>query len=308
MAHDHTMQQFDTLYQMMAAFPDEQTAIDHFTAIRWKDGAYCPLCGSTKVYHFSDKRTHKCGDCRKRFSIKVGTIFEDTKIELRKWMMAVWLVTSHTKGVASTQLAKDIGVTQKTAWFMLHRLRHAAATKSFNAPLSGEIAVDETAIGGKEKNKHASKRKHLGRGLIGKTIVMGMVQADGEVRAGVIDNADSKTLHSVIHAHVAPGSVVVTDQHRGYRNLSPTFDHKTVNHALGEYVKDGFTTNAVESLWALFKRQYHGTHHWISPKHLDRYIIEMTYRLNRRLMGEGERVNSLLENASGRLTYKDLIA
>ncbi len=119
-------QPFETLFQMMAAFPDEQAAIDHFTAIRWRDGAYCPLCGSTKVYHFSDQRTHKCGDCRKRFSIKVGTIFEDSKIELRKWMMAIWLITSHKKGIASTALAKDIGVTQKTAWLMLHRLRYAA--------------------------------------------------------------------------------------------------------------------------------------------------------------------------------------
>lgn len=301
-------QPFETLMQMMAAFPNEQAAVDHFTAIRWKNGAYCPTCGSTKIYHFSDKRTHKCGDCRKRFSIKVGTIFEDSKIELRKWMMAVWLVTSHKKGIASTQLAKDIGVTQKTAWFMLHRLRHAAATKSFNTPLRGEIAVDETAIGGLEKNKHASKRKHAGRGLIGKTIVMGLVEKGGEIRAGVIANVDSRTLHRVINAHVEPGSTVVTDQHRGYRGLSAEYDHQTVNHGIGEYVKDGFTTNSVESLWSLFKRQYHGTHHYISPKHLDRYIIEMTYRLNRRLMGEGERVNSLLENASGRLTYKELIA
>jgi transposase-like protein len=122
------IQQFDNLIQMMGAIPDEQTAIEHFTAIRWKAGAFCPHCGSLRVYHFSDKRTHKCGDCRKRFSIKVGTIFEDSKIPLRQWMLAVYLITAHKKGIASTQLAKDIGVTQKTAWFMLHRLRHAAQT------------------------------------------------------------------------------------------------------------------------------------------------------------------------------------
>ena len=120
------IKQFDNLMQMMAAFPDEQSAIDHLLAIRWADGAYCPHCGGTTVYHFSDDRTHKCGDCRKRFSIKVGTIFEDSKLPLRKWFMAIWLITSHKKGIASTQLAKDIGVTQKSAWFMLHRLRHAA--------------------------------------------------------------------------------------------------------------------------------------------------------------------------------------
>ena len=127
------------LMQMMAAFPDEQAAIDHFTSIRWKHGVFCPHCGSTKAYHFSDKRTHKCGNCRKRFSIKVGTIFEDSKVELRKWIMAIWLVSSHENGIASTQLAKDIGVTQKTAWFMLRRLRHAAQTRSFNRPLDSEV-------------------------------------------------------------------------------------------------------------------------------------------------------------------------
>ena len=137
------MKQFDTLMQLITALPDEQSAIDHFTAIRWSNGSYCSLCGSTKVYHFSDKRTHKCGDCRKRFSIKVGTIFEDSKIELRKWLMAIWLITSHKKGVASTTLAKDIGVTQKTAWFMLHRLRHAARTQSFNRPLDREVEIVE---------------------------------------------------------------------------------------------------------------------------------------------------------------------
>jgi transposase-like protein len=169
-------QQFETLIQMMSAFPDEQTAIDHLTAIRWKGGAFCPLCGSAKVYHFSDKRTHKCGDCRKRFSIKVGTIFEDSKIELRKWMMAIWLITAHKKGIASTQLAKDIGVTQKTAWFMLHRLRFAAQTKSFNRPLDGEVEADETFIGGKEKNKHAWQRTGGKQGGKGKVIVLGILE------------------------------------------------------------------------------------------------------------------------------------
>ena len=172
---------------MMAAFPDEQTAIDHFTAIRWAGGAYCPLCGSTKVYHFSDKRTHKCGDCRKRFSIKVGTIFEDSKIELRKWMMAVWLITSHKKGIASTTLAKDLGVTQKTAWFMLHRLRHAARTQSFNKPLDGEVEIDETYVGGKASNRHKGDPKN-GPGTSGKVAVIGALERGGNVVATVISN------------------------------------------------------------------------------------------------------------------------
>jgi transposase-like protein len=304
----NVIKQFASLYDLFEAFPDEQSCIDHLRSIRWANGAFCPHCGSTKVYDFSDKRTHKCGDCRQRFSIKVGTIFEDTKLPLRKWFAAIWLITSNRKGIASTQLARDLKITQKSAWFVLHRLRHAARTDSFNGPLSGEVGVDETAVGGLEKNKHAKDRKHAGRGAVGKTIVMGIVQKGGEVRAGVIDDVDGSTLKEIIRAHVSPGSVVVTDQWAGYIGLTKTYDHKTVNHTLGEYVSDGHTTNGVESFWALFKRQYHGTHHWISPKHMDAYIGEMSYRQNHRELGEGERVNDLLSQVDGRLTYKTLIA
>ena len=139
----------------MTLFVDEQAAVDYLTSLRWKNGKFCPHCGSVWLYHFADKRTHKCGDCRRRFSIKVGTIFEDSKIELCKWAMAIWLITSHKNGIASTQLSKDISVTQKTAWFMTHRLRNAIRTKSFNRPLSVEITGDNTSITSREKDKHA---------------------------------------------------------------------------------------------------------------------------------------------------------
>lgn len=303
------LKQFDNLIQMMAAFPDEQSAIDHFTAIRWKRGAFCPLCGSTKVYHFSDKRTHKCGDCRKRFSIKVGTIFEDSKIGLRQWFMAIWLITSHKKGIASTQLAKDIGVTQKTAWFMTHRLRHAAQTKSFNRPLDGEVEADETFIGGKEKNKHAWQRTGGKQGGAGKVAVLGMLERDGDLRAEVTPNLSARNVQSVIRENVAPGSALMTDEHGAFVGLSDTYYHHRVNHSAGEYVRDYcLHTNGIESVWALFKRQIVGTHHYLSPKHLSRYLGEMTWRFNHRDAGEGERVNRLLDQVGGRLTYKALIA
>lgn len=303
------MTEFNSLFQLMNAIPDEPAAIAHFTAIRWKDGAFCPHCGSTKIYHFGDKKTHKCGDCRQRFSIKVGTIFEDSKIPLRKWLMAIWLITSHKKGIASTQLARDIAVTQKTAWFMLHRLRHAATTKSFNAPLSGSVEADETFVGGKESNKHASKRLHKGRGGVGKAIVMGIIERNGELRAGTIENTKAETLQQVVRSHVAPGSNVYTDEAGGYRGLERDYHHHTVNHGSGEYVRHYHAhTNTIESVWALLKRQIIGIHHWVSPKHLSRYVDEMSWRYNRRAMAEGGRVNALIANSGGRLTYKALIA
>lgn len=302
--------EFKSLFDLMKVIPDEQAAVDHFTAIRWKDGAFCPLCGSTKVYHFSDKRTHKCGDCRKRFSIKVGTIFQDTKIPLQKWLMAVWLITSHKKGIASTTLARDIDVTQKTAWFMLHRLRAAATTESFNAPLDGVIEADETFVGGKEKNKHARDRKGGTQGGKGKAVVFGMLDRDGDLRT--IHTADqlAKTVQGLINAHVAPGSTVMTDEHASYVGLSSRYYHHRVNHSAGEYVRDYcIHTNGIESVWALLKRQIIGIHHVVSPKHLCRYLDEMTWRFNRREIEEGARLNDLLACADRNpVTYKALIA
>jgi transposase-like protein len=303
------IQQFDNLIQMMNAIPDEQTAIDHFTAIRWKAGAFCPYCGTTRVYHFSDRRTHKCGECRKRFSIKVGTIFEDSKIPLRQWLLAIYLITAHKKGIASTQLAKDIGVTQKTAWFMLHRLRHAAQTKSFNRPLSGEVETDETYIGGKEKNKHAWQRTGGKQGGAGKIAVLGILERGGELRAEVTPNLRARTVQEAIRNHVEQGSAVMTDEHGAFIGLERDYNHHRVKHSAGEYVRHFcLHTNGIESVWALFKRQIVGTHHWLSPKHLSRYLGEMTWRFNLRSLGEGERVNALLAQTAGRLTYKELIA
>ena len=302
------MKTYDTLLQVMAAFPDEQTAIDHFTAIRWKGGAFCPYCGSVRVYHFSNKRTHKCGDCRQRFSIKVGTIFEDSKIELRVWLVAIWLITSHKKGIASTTLARDLGVTQKTAWFMMQRLRYAIRTKSFNAPLDGDIEADEMYHGGKERNKHASKRTGGKQGGSGKIAVLGMLQRGGELRTAVADDKKGDTLLGIIKANVLPGSNLMTDSDRAFSRLGSTYNHGQVNHTIGEYVWGALHTNGIESVWALFKRQIIGTHHFLSAKHFGRYLGEMTWRFNERNTGEGNRVNALLALANGRLTYKELIA
>lgn len=309
--------EFASLYALFEAIPDEAAAIAHFTSIRWKNGAFCPYCGSVRVYHFGDKKTHKCGDCRQRFSIKVGTIFEDTKIQIRKWLAAIWLITSHKKGIASTQLARDIGVTQKTAWFMLHRLRHAARTRSFNRPMGGggnPVEVDETFIGGKAKNRplreRVENRADKGKkrsGIAGKAIVMGLLERGGDLRAGVIKSTSQDELESVVRHHVAEGATVYTDEHRGYRDLRNGYDHQTVAHAREEYARGPVSTNTLEGFWSLLKRQIYGIHHWVSVKHLDQYVAEATWRYMLRERPDGQRVTTLLAQTDGRLTYNMLI-
>jgi transposase-like protein len=308
--------EFASLYALFEAIPDEAAAVAHFRAIRWKNGAFCPYCGGVRVYDLKGGLRHKCGDCRLSFSIKVGTIFEDTKIPLRKWMAAIWLITTHKKGIASTTLSRDIGVTQKTAWFMLHRLRHAARTRSFNRPMGGEgvaVEVDETFVGGKSGNRplavrRAEKESGTRRsGIEGKTIVMGLLERGGELRAGVVADTTADSLETVVYDHVKEGAAVYTDEHRAYRHLGKGFRHETVAHAREEYARGPVHTNSIEGFWSLLKRQIYGIHHWVSPKHLDQYVGEATWRYMLREMAEGSRVTALLAQADGRLTYKMLI-
>jgi hypothetical protein len=299
---------FDSLYSLFDAFPDEQSCIDHLRAIRWRDGEFCPYCGGCRIYHFSDRKTFKCGDCRQRFSIKVGTIFEDTKLALRKWFAAIWMITNHPKGIASTTLAKDLKVTQKTAWFVLHRLRHAARTPSFNAPLKGTVEADTTFVGGKEKNRHSRDRKGGQQGGAGKEAVLGIIERNGELRATHINKEGDAADH--VKANVKRDAVLMTDEDRVFKSLKKDYVHLTVRHSMGEYVRGcGYIhTNTIESVWALLKRQIIGVHHWVSPKHLQRYVDEMTWRINRRDMKTAPRMNDMFAYVEGRLTYKALIA
>src|ERR1700722_12125376 len=260
--------QFKTLTDLMIAFQDPQTAIDHFKAIRWAGGMVCPYCDHDKAYTLSRKNMYRCADCRRNFSVTVGTIFEDTKLPLRIWFGAIWLITNHPKGIASTTLAKDLGITQKSAWFVLHRLRHAARTRSFNAPLTGVVEVDETYVGGKAINKHRGRSGTKG-GSADKTPVIGVVERGGEVIAKVLPVANKATMHEFIRATVDPNAeMLVTDSHPVYQRSMGYARHEIVNHQQGEFKRGDAHTNSIESIWALLKRQIIGTHHWVSSKHL----------------------------------------
>jgi transposase-like protein len=296
---------FDSLFDLLAAFPDEQSCLDHVRGIRWKDGEFCPHCGNTRIYHFSDKENFKCGDCRARFSIKVGTIFHDTKLPMRKWFMAIWMITNHPKGIASTTLAKDLKITQKTAWFVLHRIRHAARTRSFNMPLKGKIEIDETYVGGKAKNRHRGDR---GKGKVAQTPVIGAVERDGDVVARVLDQGVGTAQSFVDRVVAKDAELLVTDTHPSYQALHGYPQHQMVNHAQGEYVRGVAHTQTIESVWVQLKRQIIGIHHWVSPKHLQRYVGEMTWRFSRRDMTVTPRMNELFNGIEGPLPYKALVA
>ncbi len=303
------IKQFKTLADLNITFRDNQVALDHFKAIRWRNGEFCPYCGTTKVYTLKENR-YQCAECRNSFSILVGTIIENTKLPLRVWFGAIWLLTNHPKGIASTTLARVLGITQISAWFVLHRLRHAARTQSFNSPLSGTVEVDETYVGGKASNRHKHlRRKREGHaGIVDKTPVIGAVERGGDVVARVANFGVGEAEHFIKEVISPSADLIVTDAHPAYAAMTDLPQHEMINHRIGEYVRGAAHTNTIESVWALLKRQIVGTHHWVSPKHLDQYVSEMTWRMNRREMSAQERINAFFSAVEGRLTYKALIA
>lgn len=301
-----------TLQQAIRFFSDDETCIEFVASRRWADGkAICPKCASDNNTFMASRRVWQCKnkECKKQFSVKVGTIFEDSAIGLDKWLTAMWLIVNAKNGISSYELSRAIGITQKSAWFVNHRIRLAMENGSFEK-LSGEVEVDETYIGGLSKNMHKSKREKniIGRGMNSKTCVMGMLSRTEprKVKAKVIRWADTVTLNENINEHVEAGSTVISDDHGGYRKMHEQYMHQVINHAV-EYVNGNIHTNSIENFWSLLKRTIKGTYVSVEPFHLGKYVNEQTFRFNNREGNDGTRFLTALDSVSGRrLTYSDL--
>lgn len=293
------------LLEAILYFSDLDVATEFFAKLRWPNGPVCPRCGSHEHSYVSTRRLWSCKGCKKQYSVKVGTIFEDSALGLDKWLPAIWLAANSKNGISSHELSRSLGITQKSAWFMLHRIRLAMQTGSFEK-LSGEVEADETFIGGLAKFQHERKRKHIGTGGVGKAVVMGLLERDGHVRAYTIPDTRKGTLHPIIAENVTPGSSVYTDAAAGYKGIDAEYVHEVIDHA-ERYVNGRVHTNGLENFWSLLKRGLKGTYVSVEPSHLFRYLDERVFTFNMRDLTDFGRFALVCHHAAGRrLTYAEL--
>jgi hypothetical protein len=274
-----------SLQEAILCFADQSNCIDYLAGSRWPNGAICPGCGSTKVSFNANRRTWKCGSHhpRREFSVKVGTIFEDSPIGLDKWLTATWMLTNCKNGVSSYEIARAVKVTQKSAWFMLQRIRLAMQDEFFGSKLGGEVEIDETFIGGKARNMHVSERKRriTGTGTKDKTAVMGILERGGKIRASVVPSRRKTVLQEEVRKHVTAGAALYSDALMSYEGLATDYAHQVVDHAT-QYVDGRVHTNGLENFWSLLKRGISGTYVSVEPFHLHRYLDEQMFRFNNR--------------------------
>lgn len=302
-----------TLLEAVRYFSDQDVALEFVARLRWPDGKpACPKCGAIGEHYFLEaRRLWKCRDCKKQFSIKVGTIFEDSPIALSKWLPALWMLANCKNGISSYELSRALGVTQKTAWFMLHRIRLAMQSESF-AKMGGEVEIDETYIGGRARNMHHDRRKRTikGTGGMGKAAVIGLLERHGkdgsQVRVRVLKNVRKGNVHSVVRKHVEKNAELMTDNNWAYRGLDEHYIHQVIDHAEA-YVRGNVHTKGLENFWSLLKRSLKGTYVAVEPFHLFRYLDEQAFRFNARKWSDLERfVHALGSVLNRRVTYRAL--
>ncbi len=297
-----------SLVQAIKQFGDDAKAEAWFVARRWPNGIQCPKCESDAISTRTGKRQtpqYHCKDCTANFTVKTDTIMHNSKLPLNKWALAFYLYSTHLKGVSSMKLHRDLDITQKAAWHLAHRIREMWNDET--GRMAGPTEADETYMGGREKNKHNSKKLKAGRGPVGKSAVVGIKDREtNTVKATVVKRTDAPTLQGFVNTHRAEGAKVYTDEHRSYEGLD---NHESVKHSVSEYVKDQAHTNGIESFWAMLKRGYHGTYHHMSEKHLERCVQEFSGRHNARPLDTIEQMDALTKSMVGkRLEYRDLVA
>lgn len=296
-----------TLLELFEMFPDDETAEKWFEQTRWEDGVVCAHCESENVSEVKHPTMpYRCRDCRKHFSVKTNGLMHGSNIGYRKWAIAIYLMSTNLKGVASMKLYRDLGITQKSAWFMTHRIREA--WDDAQEPFEGEVEVDESFFGGKEANKHAKKKLRAGRGTVGKTAVAGIKDREtNQVKAEVVSAVNKETLQEFVVENTTEDTSVYTDEASAYQGIPR--NHIPLNHSVGEYVREQAHTNGMESFWAMMKRGFNGTYHKMSPKHLQRYVEEFEGRHNDRPSDTIEQMANMVQGMDGkRLRYSDLIA